>query len=69
MTFTGTVAAINNALAALTYQGNAGYSGADTISITATDQGFTGIGGTLQDSKNIPINVAVPVGVSGLFTE
>jgi hypothetical protein len=69
MTFTGTVAAINNALAALTYQGNAGYSGADTISITATDQGFTGIGGTLQDSKNIPINVAVPVGVSRLFTE
>ena len=45
MTFTGTVANVNAALARVDYLGNANYSGADTLSISVDDQGNTGSGG------------------------
>ncbi|MGI8905333.1 MAG: beta strand repeat-containing protein [Candidatus Sumerlaeaceae bacterium] len=67
--FTGALSAINNALSSLTYLGNTGYSGPDTVSVTANDQGFTGSGGLQSDLKTISINVAVPVGISELITD
>ena len=45
MTFTGTVANVNLALARVDYLGNANYNGTDTLSITVDDQGNTGSGG------------------------
>ena len=45
MTFTGTVANVNSALARVDYLGNANFAGADALSITVDDQGNTGSGG------------------------
>ena len=58
MTFTGTVANVNAALARVDYLGNANYSGVDTLSISVDDQGNTGSGGAKTDSKSIAITVA-----------
>ena len=44
MTFTGTVANVNLALARVDYLGNANFSGADTLSISVDDQGEYGLG-------------------------
>ena len=58
MTFTGTVANVNAALARVDYLGNANYSGADSLSISVDDQGNTGAGGAKTDTKSVAITVA-----------
>lgn len=50
MTFTGTVAAINAALDGLTFEPDAGFSGIASVSLTTSDLGGTGTGGTLTDT-------------------
>ena len=64
MTFTGTVSAINTALAGLSYQGNLNFNGSDTLTITTNDLGHTGIDPLLtdgptaeQDSDTVTITV------------
>ena len=51
MTFTGTVANVNAALARVDYLGNANYSGADALAISVDDQGNTGSGGAKTDTQ------------------
>ena len=58
MTFTGTAAAINAALDGTVYTPAAGYSGADTLSITTRDNGSSGTGGALQDADSVAIAIA-----------
>ena len=58
MTFTGTVANVNSALARVDYLGNANYSGSDSLSISVDDQGNTGSGGAKTDTKSVAITVA-----------
>ena len=58
MTFTGTLAQVNAALARVDYLGNANYSGSDTLTISSDDQGNTGSGGAKTDSRSIAITVA-----------
>ena len=57
MTFTGTMAGINAALAGLTYAPTADYNGSDTLTITTNDQGNTGGGGALSDTDYVSITV------------
>ncbi len=57
MVFSGTQAAINAALATLTYNPTPGFSGASVLSITTSDLGNTGTGGALTDSDNVNITV------------
>ena len=58
MTFSGTAAAVNAALGSgLTYNPNANFNGSDAISMTTSDGGQTGTGGTLQDSDSVTINI------------
>ena len=57
LTLTDTLANINAALANLTYQGNLNYNGSDSITIIANDQGNTGFGGPLSDTKTISVTV------------
>ncbi|NCX17093.1 MAG: tandem-95 repeat protein, partial [Actinobacteria bacterium] len=57
MTFTGTKSAINTALATLTYAPTANYNGSDTLTITTSDLGHTGSGGTLTDTDTVAITV------------
>jgi hypothetical protein len=57
MTFTGTLVDINAALDGLTYNPTANYNGGATLSITTSDLGNTGIGGTLTDADNVAITV------------
>ena len=44
-TFTGTLSAIDNALATLTYRPNSGFVGSDSLSVSTDDDGNTGDGG------------------------
>ena len=56
---TGTIDAINAVLTAtdnLTYRGDAGFFGADTLTMTTTDDGFAGIG-PQSDTDQVAINV------------
>jgi VCBS repeat-containing protein len=57
MTFSGATAAVNAALTGLQYWPNADYNGSDTVSITTSDLGATGTGGTLTDTDNVAITV------------
>ena len=57
MTFSGTQAAVNAALDGLSYSPTASYTGAASISITASDLGATGTGGTLTDTDSVSITV------------
>lgn len=60
VTLTGTVAAINAALSAtngVVYRGNLNYNGADTLTMTTSDGGSTGTGGTLTDTDTVGITV------------
>ena len=57
MTFSGTVAAINTALNGLTYTGNLNFNGADLLSVSTSDNGNTGGGGTQSDNDSVGINV------------
>ncbi len=58
ITFTGSVAEVNAALAGLRYQGNADFTGGDALSIVVDDQGNSGSGGAQQASTSITINVS-----------
>ncbi|XGV98850.1 MAG: Ig-like domain-containing protein [Leptolyngbya sp. BL-A-14] len=55
--FSGTLAAVNSALSTLLYQGTTNFSGADLISINVNDNGNTGFGIPLSDSKTIALTV------------
>ena len=57
MTFSGTQAAVNAALDGLSYSPTASYTGAASISMTTSDLGATGTGGTLTDSDSVSITV------------
>jgi len=57
MIFAGTQADINNALATLTFNPTPNYDGAAVLSITTSDLGNTGTGGTLTDTDNINITI------------
>jgi VCBS repeat-containing protein len=69
MTFTGSVAAVNNALDGLTYRGNTNFHGNDALTITTNDQGNTGSGGAQTDADTVAIRVtqvgSAPAGVAG----
>ncbi|MBM3408174.1 MAG: tandem-95 repeat protein, partial [Betaproteobacteria bacterium] len=61
VTLSGTVAAINGALAAaggVVYRGALNYNGADTLTMTTSDAGNTGSGGALLDIDTVAITVA-----------
>ncbi|MEM9218254.1 MAG: Ig-like domain-containing protein [Cyanobacteria bacterium P01_F01_bin.150] len=55
--FTGTLEAINQALASLTYRSVAGFEGQDTISLVVNDQGNSGAGGALEGTGAIALVV------------
>jgi len=57
LTVTGTKAALNAALASLTYTPAGNYHGSDGLTVTVNDLGSTGSGGTQQDSRTIPLTV------------
>ncbi|MDQ5846908.1 MAG: Ig-like domain-containing protein [Acidobacteriota bacterium] len=57
MTFTGTIANINNALNGLVFAPTNGYDGPATLQIVTNDQGNTGTGGALSDTDTINITV------------
>ncbi|WP_331345210.1 putative Ig domain-containing protein [Cellvibrio sp. UBA7661] len=60
LVFTGTKSDINTALATLTFNPTSNYNGAAVLSLTTSDLGNTGTGGTLTDTDtvNITINAA-----------
>ncbi len=57
VTFHASLAATNIALAGLTYVTSQDYYGSDNITITVSDNGFTGRGGALYDVRVIPLTV------------
>ena len=57
MTFTGTVTAINTALAGLSFNPTTSFTGAATLQIVTSDQGNTGTGGALTDTDTVTITV------------
>jgi hypothetical protein len=57
MTFTGSFAAVNTALAGLSFNPTTSFTGAASLQIVTADQGNTGSGGTLTDSDTIAITV------------
>ena len=58
MTFTGTVTAINTALAGLSFNPTTDFTGAASLQIITSDQGNTGTGGTLTDNDTVTITVS-----------
>ena len=56
-TFTGTLSAINNAIASVTYQPTSGFQGSDTLTFTTNDNGNTGTGGAMSTSDSVTISV------------
>jgi hypothetical protein len=63
LNFTGGVAAVNVALSVLRYRGDANYVGDDVITLTVTDDGFTGAGTPvpLSDLATLAIQSALRV--------
>ncbi|HJT68495.1 MAG TPA: choice-of-anchor Q domain-containing protein [Pyrinomonadaceae bacterium] len=59
MTFTGTIANINNALNGMTFTPTAGFSGTGSLTITTNDQGNSGTGGPLSDTDTVNIQIGV----------
>src|SRR5205823_3792670 len=57
MTFTGSLTDINAALAGLTFSPALNYNGPATLSISVDDQGNTGTGGALTDSRTVGITI------------
>ncbi|WP_181357624.1 cadherin-like domain-containing protein [Stenomitos frigidus] len=55
--FRGNLSDINAALSGLSYRGNPNFNGADTLTLTANDQGATGSGAIGLDSKALAITV------------
>src|SRR5205085_1850964 len=56
-TVTGAQADLNAALNGMSYTPAAGYSGADSLSLLADDQGNSGVFGPLTDSKSVALTV------------
>jgi hypothetical protein len=67
MTFTGTVANINNALGGLSYSPGADFNGPASLTLTTNDRGNTGTGGAKTDTDVVSINVT-PVNDQPSFT-
>jgi hypothetical protein len=61
LTLTGTLDAVNAALAGLTYRPAAGFYGSDTITATVGDDGTGGAGGPLSSAVSVPVDVAFDV--------
>ncbi len=57
MTFDGTVAEVNTALASVTFRGTLNHFGSAQVSLTTNDQGNTGSGGNLSDSDSVSVTV------------
>ena len=57
MTFTGTVANLNNALAGASFAPDADYNGAASLQVVVDDQGNTGSGGARSATRSIAIVV------------
>jgi hypothetical protein len=57
MTFTGTIANVNAALAGMRFNPTAGFVGTGTLRIVTNDQGNTGSGGAKTDSDTVQIFV------------
>jgi large repetitive protein len=51
ITLTGSLSAINSALAGLSYKGNSNVNGSDTLTIVANDKGNTGLNNGTSDPK------------------
>jgi VCBS repeat-containing protein len=66
LTLSGSIAAINAALATINYSPDSGYIGADTITVLTDDGGDTGSGGAKQDTDGVSIQVspAIQAGVT-----
>ncbi|HLL89182.1 MAG TPA: tandem-95 repeat protein, partial [Tepidisphaeraceae bacterium] len=58
MTFSGTIANVNAALAGMSYRAPLGYAGTDTLTITSNDLGSTGTGGAQSKTDTVTITVA-----------
>ena len=67
MTFTGSLTNVSSALAMVTYRGNSDYNGPDTLNVSVSDQGFTGLGGALGDSGTVGLTVD-PINDTPSFT-
>ncbi len=70
MTFTGTIAAVNTALAGLSFNPTAGFDGTASLQIITNDQGNTGTGGALSDTDSVSIAVApdiAPIAVADSY--
>jgi len=57
MVFTGTIEAVNAVMATIWYQGDPDWSGDDGLSITVSDNGYTGAGGVKSDTQVIPLRI------------
>jgi ELWxxDGT repeat protein/VCBS repeat-containing protein len=74
ITFTGSIAAINDALSQVTYRSYAGFTNAfDRITLSVNDNGNTGIGIPLSDTKTLLVNVGnavnlLPIATADSFT-
>eukprot|EP00003_Mantamonas_plastica_P025455 TRINITY_DN49_c0_g3_i1.p1 TRINITY_DN49_c0_g3~~TRINITY_DN49_c0_g3_i1.p1 ORF type:complete len:4381 (+),score=1638.83 TRINITY_DN49_c0_g3_i1:70-13143(+) len=53
----GTITNVNNAIASVTYRGDSNFNGADTLSVSVSDRGFSGTGGVLHANATVPITV------------
>ncbi len=67
MIFTGSLSDINNALSSLIYKSNSSFKGIDTVSVSVNDNGNTGVGGPLSDSKSIAVTVT-PINKAPVIT-
>jgi len=66
--FSGTLSAINAALASLVYRPDPGYVGADTLTLTTSDLGAAGTGGILTDTDTIGMTVVDSISSATSFT-
>jgi hypothetical protein len=64
LTFSGTLASLNTALGTLVYTGTQYYSGAAALQIRFNDNGNTGTGGALSDSKSLNLTVLSALNVT-----
>ena len=69
MTFTGTMTNINTALDGLTFDPTPAYFGPASVQIMTDDQGFTGLGGAMNDNDTVVISVFPPFSISGRIYE
>ena len=57
ITASGTLANVNNALNGMTYLSSQDFNGSDTLNVGVNDNGNTGTGGPLTDSKSVAITI------------